>query len=66
MAIVKIQGHLPKVGITDLPQWFTTIEQGIKLSNPVVSLASIEAMIKILMWEHTHPIYNSLKMIIIQ
>jgi hypothetical protein len=38
-----------------------TIEQGIQLSNPVVSLASIEAMIKILMWESSHPIYSSLR-----
>jgi hypothetical protein len=41
MAIVKIQGHLPRKAIHDLPHWFNTIEQGIKLSNPVVSLASI-------------------------
>ena len=66
MAIVKIQGHLPKKGISELPQWFATVEQGIKLSNPVVSLASIEATVKILMWEQSHPIYNSLKLIIVQ
>lgn len=66
MAIVKIQGHLPKKGINDLPAWFGTIEQGIRLSNPVVSLASIQAMIKILMWEQQHPIYSSLKLIVIQ
>jgi hypothetical protein len=41
MAIIKILGHLPKKGINELPNWFNTIEQGIRLSNPVASLSSI-------------------------
>lgn len=41
MAIVGLQRHLPKEGCKHLPQWFNTLEGAIKVTNPLVSLASI-------------------------
>lgn len=66
MAIVGVQLHLPSAKCEALPKWFTTLEGGIKVSNPLVSLAAIEAMIRCLMWEDKHPIYSSFKAIIVQ
>jgi hypothetical protein len=45
LSITKIQRHLPKVDAKTLPAWFETIESGIRIMNPVISLAAIEAMI---------------------
>lgn len=51
MSMVKIQYHLPlNYAIKELPKWFSTIEYGIRVSSPAVSLAAIEAMIKCLMF----------------
>jgi hypothetical protein len=50
MAMVKLQVHMPKEPCFSLPPWFVTLEGGIKVSNPLVSLSAIEAMIKCLMW----------------
>jgi hypothetical protein len=41
MAIVKLQLHLPKKALSSLPKWFETIEAGIKVNNPVISLSAI-------------------------
>ena len=66
MAMVGLQIHLPRQGCSALPKWFNTLEGCIKVGNPLVSLAAIEAMIKCLMWEERHPIYSSFKGIIVQ
>lgn len=50
MAVVRLQVHLPYEGCNALPKWFIIIEKGIKVSNPLISLSAIEAMIKCLMW----------------
>ena len=66
MSMVGLQLHLPHKGCEALPKWFNTLEGAIKVSNPLVSLAAIEAMIRCLMWEDRHPIYSSFKGIIVQ
>jgi hypothetical protein len=66
MAMAKLQIHLPPIEVSVLPRWFNILEGAIKVNNPIVSLASIEAMIKCLMWENKHPLYNSFKTIIMQ
>ena len=50
----------------ELPKWFVTIEYGIRVNSPTISLAAIEAMIKCLMYETRHPIYSSFKAFIIE
>jgi len=65
LLIVKIQFHLPKKPIGSLPPWFKTIENGIKVTNPGISLSAIEAMIKCLLLENKHPAYNSFKNLIL-
>lgn len=64
--MVKLQLHMPHHELSRLPKWFQALEGGIKVLNPLVSLSAIEAMIRCLMWESKHPIYNSLKGMIIQ
>jgi hypothetical protein len=42
MAMVKVQYQLPTDYILEeLPKWFVTIEYGIRVSSPAVSLAAI-------------------------
>ena len=65
LAITKIQRHLPKVGVTTLPSWFESIESGIKIMNPVISLSAIEAMIYCLTAENVHPVYSSYRQLIV-
>lgn len=51
MAMVKIQYHLPRdYVLKELPRWFNTIEYGIRVQSPAVSLAAIDAMIKCLLY----------------
>ena len=56
MAMAKLQIHLPPIEVSVLPRWFNILEGAIKVNNPIVSLASIEAMIKCLMWEKVNKI----------
>ena len=65
LAITKVQRSLPREEVKILPSWFDAIEVGIKLTNPVISLAAIEAMIFCLTSEAIHPAYNSFKRLII-
>ena len=65
--MVKVQYHLPKdLELKELPRWFVTIELGIRVSSPSISLAAIEAMIKCLMYESRHPIYGRFKILILE
>jgi hypothetical protein len=66
MAMVSLQVHLPQEGCLQLPKWFGALEGGIKVANPLISLAAIEAMIRGLTWEHKHPLYASFKTILLQ
>ena len=50
----------------ELPKWFLTIEHGIRVSSPAVSLAAIDALIKCLMYEDRHPIYSQFKSLIVE
>lgn len=62
LAMVKVQYQLPRsTKIDEIPRWFVTIEQGIRVSSPSISLSAIEAMIKCLMYEDRHPIYAQFK-----
>ena len=66
MTIVKLQLHLPHQPLETLPKWFSALEGGIKVHSPLVSLAAIEAMIRCLMWEGRHPVYASMKSMMMQ
>lgn len=62
MSIIKILNHLPTdIQIKELPQWFSAIEYGIRVSSPSVSLAAIDSLIKCLLYSDRHPIYNQFK-----
>ena len=65
LAMIKVQRSLPKEEVKVLPSWFEAIEIGIKLTNPVISLSAIEAMIFCLTSETIHPAYNSFKRLIV-
>lgn len=54
-----------KKKMTQLPQWFKCISQSIKITNPNISLIAIESMIEIMISERIDPIYEQLKVLII-
>jgi hypothetical protein len=66
MTMVRIVNQLPLTHtLTELPKWFAAIEHGIRVSNPTISLAAIDSLIRCLLLSEQHPVYMQCKVLIV-